>query len=87
MSLNSLSCKNSLCSVCDLRNTAIYNFWPNVCESLKYMYTTWQEKITYHITVGILFLRQGSGRRGSAEKFPGCGVRHIHHPDVNQHYR
>lgn len=76
MSLDSISCKNGLCSVCDLKNTVTNNFWPNVCESLKYTYTVWQEKITsHHVMVGILFLRQCSGRRGSAEMLPGCGIR------------
>lgn len=59
MSLDSISCKNGLCSVCHLGNIIIYNFWANVCESLKYTRTIWQEEITArHITVGILF--QGS---------------------------
>lgn len=67
----------------------MYNFWPNVCENLKYMYVVQQEKITScHIIVCVLFLRQCSGRREVLKRSQGVVFGEARPPlDVTQQSR
>lgn len=75
MSLDSISCTKGLCSICDLRNNCNTQVLANcLCKSYIYIQHMAGKDQFSSCHCSNSFLRQCSGRRGSAEAFPGRGV-------------
>lgn len=75
MSLDSISCVKGLCTICDLGNNCNTQILAN-CLWKSYLHVQQMagkdQFSSCHCSSS--FLRQCSGRRGSAEAFPECGI-------------